>query len=186
MHARSRGFTLVEILMVLAILGIVMIVAMPSLVKSIRGNRLRVGARTVVMVGNYARTMAILRNRDMKVTLDKATSTISAEPLYASSTAPVEPPPGNPPAGTGAAADEPVPGSASPDFNITRALDGVRIDSISIEHKKRTGDNDSNVVIYRTNGRCNPYEVRVIDEYGSTMTITVDAVAAVKVRQGDG
>ncbi|MEI8121466.1 MAG: prepilin-type N-terminal cleavage/methylation domain-containing protein, partial [bacterium] len=81
MHPRSRAFTLVEILMVLAIIGISTIIAMPSLVKSIRGNRLRVGTRTIVMAGNYARTMAILRTQEMKLVLEKEAGRVTVEPL---------------------------------------------------------------------------------------------------------
>ncbi|MEI6516983.1 MAG: prepilin-type N-terminal cleavage/methylation domain-containing protein, partial [bacterium] len=76
-----KGFTLVEILMVLAIIGIATIVAMPSLVKSIRGNRLRMGARAVVMAGTYAHTMAILRNQEMKLVLDREGNRVTVEQL---------------------------------------------------------------------------------------------------------
>jgi prepilin-type N-terminal cleavage/methylation domain-containing protein len=185
MQRRSHAFTLVEVLMVLAIIGISMIVAMPSLVKSIRGNRLRVGARTVVMAGNYARTMAILRSQDMKLILDKGTSTVSVEPLR---TAPVslpsdrgfeEPSPSEPPPSSGT--NEPA-SSAAPPIAISRKLDAVRIDSVTVERRQGNSDEPATVV-YQTNGRCNPYEVRVMDEFGSVMIITVDAVASAKVRK---
>lgn len=185
MQRRSHAFTLVEVLMVLAIIGISMIVAMPSLVKSIRGNRLRVGARTIVMAGNYARTMAILRNQDMKLMLGKGTSTVSVEPLR---TAPValpsdrgfqEPTPSEPPPTSGT--NEPA-SSAPPPITLVRQLDAVRIDSVTVEHRQGQSD-ESATIIYQTNGRCNPYEVRVTDEFGSVMVITVDAVASAKVRK---
>jgi prepilin-type N-terminal cleavage/methylation domain-containing protein len=182
-----RAFTLVEILMVLAILGISTIVAMPSLVKSIRGNRLRVGARTVVMAGNYARTMAILRNQEMTLTLDKGANTVAVAPLHA-----VPPPlpsdlgfqdsPPPPDPTSPAGANEPV-SSPPPPVTLTRKLDSVSIDSIQVEHRKSGIEEDSAVVIYQNNGRCNPYEVRVRDEFGSVMVITVDAVASPKLRK---
>ncbi len=175
-----RAFTLVEILMVLAILGISTIVAMPSLVKSIRGNRLRVGARTVVMAGNYARTMAILRNQDMTLTLDKGANTVAVAPLH---TAP-PPPDSTSSAESISFADTNEPASsAPPPVTLTRKLDSVSIDSIQVEHRKSGTEEDSAVVIYQNNGRCNPYEVRVRDEFGSVMVITVDAVASPKVRK---
>ncbi len=173
--------------MVLAILGISTIVAMPSLVKSIRGNRLRVGARTVVMAGNYARTMAILRNQEMTLTLDKGANTVAVAPLHA-----VPPPlpsdlgfqdsPPPPDPTSPAGANEPV-SSPPPPVTLTRKLDSVSIDSIQVEHRKSGIEEDSAVVIYQNNGRCNPYEVRVRDEFGSVMVITVDAVASPKVRK---
>jgi prepilin-type N-terminal cleavage/methylation domain-containing protein len=192
MHHRSRAFTLVEVLMVLAIIGISTVIAMPSLVRSIRGNRLRVGARVVVMAGNYARTTAILRNQEMKLILDKSTSTVTVEPLW-DSAAPPHPedrgftdlPPTNPP--PSAQGDMPPPpeepSSALPPVRIVRQLDAVHIDSVSIDHKKDSPGDEPAVVVYQSNGRCNPYEVRVLDEFGSAMIITVDAVASAKVKQ---
>ena len=177
--------------MVLAILGIMAIITMPSLVKSIRGNRLRVGARTIVMAGNYARTMAILRNQEMRLTLDKPTSTVTVEPFHAppppgpgnlGGPSPSEPPPTFPDdTPSGISSNEPT--SALPPARIVRTLDAVRIDSVSIDRKKEDGKDDSPSVIYQSNGRCTPFEVRVVDEFGSTMVITVDPVASTKVRK---
>lgn len=183
---RRRGFTLVEILMVLAIVGITMVITMPSLVKSIRGNRLRVGARTIVMAGNYARTMSILRNQEMRLTLDKTTSTVTVEPSQippppledrvfdAKATPPPPPPPED-----GAATNEPP--SALPPAKIVRQLDAVRIDSVRIDQGKSKDQEGIYTISYQGNGRCTPYEVRVVDEFGSSMLITVDAVASAKV-----
>lgn len=175
------GFSLVEILMVLAIMGIMTIVAMPSLVKSIRGNRLRVGARTVVMAANYARTSAILRNQEMKLTLDKETSQVSVNP-FRSAAPPVS---GEPAPVTDPAPDTPAEPQTSPmPFNtITRKLDAVKIESFTIDEKRGSPKGDSATIIYQSNGRCTPFEATIIDEFGSRMVVTVDAVGSVKVTQ---
>jgi len=186
-HDRTRGprgFTLVEVLMVLAIIGISTLVAMPSLVKSIRGNRLRVGTRTIVMAGNYARTMAILRNQEMKLVLNKDANSVTVEPFHeavpATTTSTL---PGLDAQGDTNAAAETT--SSPPPLKIVRQLDAVHIDSVSVDHRRgKTEDRDS-VIVYQSNGRCNPYEVRVVDEYDSAMIITVDAVASPKVRKDD-
>lgn len=178
----SRGFTLVEVLMVLAIIGIATIIAMPSLVKSIRGNRLRVGARTIVMAGNYARTMAILRNQEMKLVLNRDAGSVTVEPLFEaapSSTASTPPAPE-----TQATTNEPTETtSALPPVRIVRQLDAVRIDTVTIDRQRERSPDKDSVVVYQSNGRCNPYEVRVVDEFDSAMIITVDAVASPKVRK---
>ncbi|MEI6563011.1 MAG: prepilin-type N-terminal cleavage/methylation domain-containing protein [bacterium] len=192
-RSHPPGFTLVEILMVLAIMGIMTIVAMPSLVKSIRGNRLRVGARTIVMAANYARTSAILRNQEMKLILDKENNQVSVEPLRAALPAlPSDsafeaagggsPPPPLMPMDDSGDTNEP---HASPAAfsSITRKLDAVRIDSVTVDQKKSAAKDDSATVVYQSNGRCNPFEVRIIDDYESVMIITVDAVASAKIRK---
>ncbi len=169
--------------MVLAIIGIVTIVAMPSLVKSIRGNRLRMGARAVVMAGTYAHKMAILRNQEMKLVLDREGNRITVEQLRQ---APAARPSdqdfadASPPSDSNSATNAPSPGTALPPVNLTRTLDAVRLDSVTVNRKK---ENSNDSIIYQTNGRCTPYEVKVVDEYGGIMIITVDAVASVKVRQ---
>jgi len=61
------GFTLVELMLVLTIIGIVVAVGVPSMAKSIRGNRLRVAAATVVKAGKYARSMAIMRQQEVRL-----------------------------------------------------------------------------------------------------------------------
>lgn len=177
--------------MVLAILGVIAIVAMPSLVKSIRGNRLRVGTRTIVMAANYARTSAILRNQEMKLTLDKANHTVSVDPLRSERPAlpgeqnfdtTVEPP--VTPTSPDATGDEPEPTvRASPFSPIFRKLDAVRIESITIDSKRSSAKDEAGTIIFQSNGRCTPFEARVVDEYGGRMVVKVDAVASIKVTQ---
>lgn len=184
-----RAFTLVEILMVLAILGIVTVISMPYLVKSIRGNRLRVAGATVVKAGRYARNMALLHTQEMKLIVDIGAATVRVEPRYEASvrssrTPPGTPEPVSPPLSTEGASDSSVspPVSASPSVAIARKLDDVRIDYVELEHHDR--QNDGTVtVIYRTNGRCTPYEVRVVDEYDHAMIITVDALSSPETRR---
>lgn len=163
--------------MVLAILGVITIVAVPSLVKSIRGNRLRVGTRTIVMAANYARTSAILRNQEMKLTLDKANSTVSVDPLQIEA-----------PAVATAAPDEAdgetEPSSrASPFSPISRKLDAVKIESFTVDGRRGGNRNEAGTIIFQSNGRCTPFEARIVDEFGGRMVVSVDAVASIKVIQ---
>lgn len=196
------GFTLVEILMVLAIMGIMTVVAMPSLVKSIRGNRLRVGTRTLVMASNYARTSAILRSQEMKLTLDKANNSVSVDPLRSTSQAPAEEgvfrtEPAAPSTGSVPDPDstEEPPVSAAPFASLTRKLDPdekspserkVWYESYSVDGKRGGTKDDTATIIFQSNGRCTPFEARIADEFGGRMIVSVDAVASVKVtKEGD-
>ena len=170
-------------------MGIMTIVAMPSLVKSIRGNRLRVGTRTIVMAANYARTSAILRNQEMRLTINKENNQVSVDPLRTSApTAPedhvFESGP-TPSIIAGSDPDSPAepPTSAAPFAGITRTLDSVKIEAFSIDGKRSSANIDASTVVYQSNGRCTPFTATVADEFGSRMIVTVDAVGSVKVTQ---
>jgi hypothetical protein len=62
-------------------------------------------------------------------------------------------------------------------------LDAVQIESFNVEGKKDSLKGDVATILYQSNGRCTPFEARVIDEFGSSMVITVDAIGSVKVTQ---
>lgn len=64
----SGGFTLIELFIALAVLGIVMTLAAPSFVDLINSNRLKSAAFDLVVSLNYARSEAIKRNTDATLT----------------------------------------------------------------------------------------------------------------------
>ena len=71
-RARSaRGFTLIEILVVVFISLLVAGMAAPSFVRALRGQRLRTAAHTVVTAHKFARNMAVLRQQPMAVLFDR-------------------------------------------------------------------------------------------------------------------
>lgn len=70
------GFTLVELLLVVVILGIVAVIAAPRVAPLLAGGQLRMGAREVVSVGRYARTMALLNQTPVDVIIRQGTGTI--------------------------------------------------------------------------------------------------------------
>jgi len=172
--------------MVLAILGIITLITMPYLVKSIRGNRLRVAANTLVSAGRYARSMAILGNREMVLSFDIPKATLHISPLHAS---PPPQPDATLPETTSPENSTPTPDSSppprsSPSFSITRELDAVRIASVELEHQDDRSSGDA-TVLYRSNGRCIPYEVLLVDEYGAAMRISVDALSSAEAHRED-
>lgn len=186
---QRRAFTLVEILLVLAIMAITTVVSMPYLVKSIRGNRLRVATATIVKAGRYARNMALIHAQEMKVVIDIKAATVSIAPHY--ETAPPAPNEGVPLPAAGSAGSPPpgppgeeAPAAASPSLHVFRQLDAVRIEYVQLENKPSETDGLV-TIIYRSNGRCSPYSVRVVDEYDNAMVITVDALSSPEVERED-
>ena len=190
-HSR-RGFTLIEVLLVLAIIAVVSAIVLPSFVQSIRGNRLRTAARMVVMAGRYARSMAVLQQKEMAVSFDMATGGIQvtqqgAAPApggglaaghpsldgkaAATNRVDAEAPPEHPPASGG--------GSGGTD--IVRMLDRVKIERVEVEGAEEPVTGGRCSVMYETNGTCTPYKVRIVDEFGSGLTITVDALATAEI-----
>ncbi|OGV61416.1 MAG: hypothetical protein A2283_01025 [Lentisphaerae bacterium RIFOXYA12_FULL_48_11] len=185
------GFTLVEVLLVMAIVGIMAAVTVPVFVKSMRGNRLRTASRTVVMMGKYARTMSLLKQKEHALVFDINTSKLLLVPaadvlvvndpvnpdgsiVKVSSTAP------NQESGLDTDTNM-VPGTSTtggvPEF--TRKLDGVGFAYVE-SSKGSQQTKGSCMVVYRSNGTCSPYSVKIADERGAFTIISVDALGSAK------
>lgn len=68
---RSRGFSLLELLVVVLVLGLVLAVAYPSLSRTTSTLHLRTAARDVLNTFRYARERAIAEQKTMVVTVDR-------------------------------------------------------------------------------------------------------------------
>lgn len=70
------AFTLIELLLVVAIGLIAAGIAVPLFSRAFQGSQLRAAARQLVMTAKYARSMAILRQHYMAILFDKGKSTV--------------------------------------------------------------------------------------------------------------
>ncbi len=188
-HLRRAAFTLVELLLVVAIIGVVTAIVMPDFVRSLKGNRLRTATRSVVATGRYARSMAVLKQREMALVFNLERGLMSIHPVKTSyldlgneEEAGMTPDLGeNAESGDSgsdllvdAETDSPLAGLDGEE--LVRSLDGVRIASVEIED----GDDFSEgraVVRYRSNGTCMPYRLRIEDHDGTGVEIRVDALS---------
>lgn len=178
---KRRGFTLIELVMVISIIGIVVVIAVPNFVRSTRGNRLRTAARSVVMAGRYARSMAVLQQKEVKLVFDLDSGVISVGTdirreldkvhiEYVETKGSIRSP-------FATAADE----AAGP------AMGFQSID------EAEAPDTDENVrctqgkiaIRYRTNGRCTPYEVKITDESDLSIEVSVDTLSSAKTTRTD-
>ncbi len=75
------GFTLVELLLVVAIALIAAGIAVPLFSRSFQGSQLRAATRQVVMTAKYARSMAVLKQRYMAILFDRVGGSIEVVAL---------------------------------------------------------------------------------------------------------
>lgn len=78
-NARSnRGFTLLELIIVMAVMAILVAWGFPSLEESMKNNRMVAQNNEMIAMLQYARSEAIRRNTDVEVHIDSAGNTWEA------------------------------------------------------------------------------------------------------------
>jgi prepilin-type N-terminal cleavage/methylation domain-containing protein len=75
MHITHKGFSLTELMVALAVIGIVGLISTPNLVTGLSGYRLKNAARDVCSSMRKARTLAVKQNRNVTIYFDTAHKT---------------------------------------------------------------------------------------------------------------
>ncbi len=204
MRRGRNGFTLLELILVAAMLGVLAAVTVPGFVQSIRGNRLRTAARRVVSSGRYARSMAVLKQRRMGIFFDLKENTVAVRPAEsdnelrdpyrlqelspggeatADSDEDLGEDSGIRPVSvdaTGGTVNSDSPGA---ELNVSRELEDVQIQYVETDEGAQRFVEGQCSVVYEANGRCSPYTVMLEGEHGDGLVIDVDALASAEVNE---
>ncbi len=168
---------MIELLLVIAIMMLVSVLAIPSMIRSYRGARLRTSARTVLMAHRQARASAVLRQTKMAILFDTERSLLEVVSLTS----------------TASTADramflesrasrlqtEVEGGDAQPVSEtvgselIRRLADQVRMTEFNIVNGPPDEDGIY-YVEYLPNGMCNEYSMRLVDENDNSIRIRID------------
>ncbi len=182
-----RGFTFLEIMLVIVIVAILSAVVIPNMAKSIKGNRLRSASRTVISSGKYARSLAVMRQKEMVLTFDLDENRVLTHGFSMGG-------------GEEAVGDEFVDGDSlpAPDVfiegeeaapaiqfapsELERDLDKVSVELVRLGDGSEISAGECHVLYY-PNGRCDAYEVLLRDKSGLAMHIQVDPLSGVESRR---
>lgn len=178
-----RGFTMIEILVVVVIAALVAGIALPGFVRSMRGAQLRTASRMVLMSHKYARSTAVLRQVPMAILIDKEAGELEIIEMKS--------PPGaserdkfldarqdrdvDAALGTKAPADEEAQPAITTE--ILRKLGReVKIESFQSE---RGGQEHRGVfwILYHPNGMSDGFDLELSDGSNRRATITSDAIS---------
>jgi len=187
----QRGYTLVELLLVVAIFVLISGMAVPMFVSSFAGAKLRTSVRAVVMANRYARNLAVLRQRPVAMLVNSQSNTFEVVLLTGRESEDLSeltsPTPDETDANT---VDMPTNNVTNMGDAVTNAdalaedkatsdlikglQPGVSIDSFETQRPGSADPNAPGIVVYYPSGLCDGFTLRLVDERGRQAEITAD------------
>lgn len=195
----KKGFTLIELMIVVFILGIITAVIVPNFSAFIKGNRIKMSVKSVILAGKYAKSVAVLRQKETALFFDFDSNKIYIDFVSAASVV------------AAPFADEDLPDFEENDAGVFETIvskqnlhsatdehlegidaiernleDGVVFESVAVNVFEEFSDIDNTYregicqVVYYTNGRCEPYVVTLGLDSAQLVTISVDALGFVE------
>jgi prepilin-type N-terminal cleavage/methylation domain-containing protein len=204
------GFTLLELLLVVIILGVVAAVFVPQIGAGLSGARLATGARTVMQAARYARTMALLHQAETELVIGLKSGLVRIEAAGGTGIHAVAAGSGLPPESIRQEIWKPesLDGEGGRDTDITNrpaaamtaqrfaeeiraefACEGIGFrflgyDDTLDEAGVAVPDDEATEcrIRFRSNGTCRPFALRVLIDDEEWMDVAFDVTGAGKVR----
>jgi type II secretion system protein H len=186
-RSRRRGFTLIEILIVVIIAGLMAAIAMPGFTRAMKGAQLRSAARTLSMAHKFARNTAVLRQTPMALLVDTEARAIEVLSLHSR----------NSKFARGGFLDDRAERAATPvdeegqpapeapaekpqiesEFQRTYGAE-VSLDAFETADGREAEELKGVYwVNYQPNGMCDGFRIRLVDANGQKVTITAEGIS---------